>query len=182
MVGRFCESRRHSGLTSSALQFILEQSRQNRAPVSVPELKTRCRFLERTKIRSTIRHRDLVRVQFSNPRRMMSSQGSSTIPRAKLLSKHRPTRDHRLSSPQKSVGPDVNRSNRQWADLDQQETARTELLQSTAGRRENSRERTICTPREEATSTPVINRARCRGAIICPFAILKPIGANFSSK
>ena len=163
-------------------QTILAQPLQNRARVSVPKLKMRCCFPERTKIRSTIRHRDLARVQFSNPRQTMLSQGSSTILRAKRLSKHRPTRDRPLSSPQKSVGPDVNRSDRRWADLDQQETARTELLQPLPRRCENSRERTICTPRDEATSTPVINRARCSGAIICPFAIRKPIGANFSSK
>src|SRR4029077_6179575 len=114
-------------------QTTLAQSLQNHARVSVPKLKMRCCFPERTKIRSTIRHRDLARVQFSNPRQTMLSQGSSTILRAKRLSKHRPTRDRPLSSPQKSVGPDVNCSGRRWADLDQQETARTELLQPPRG-------------------------------------------------
>src|SRR6185436_15978208 len=114
--------------SASALQFILEQSQQNRARVSVPELKTRCRFPGQTKIRSTIHRRDSWRVQFSNPRQTMLSQESSIILRAKRLSTHRPTRDRPLSLPQKSVGPAVNCSVRRWADFDQQETARTELL------------------------------------------------------
>src|SRR5436309_9999472 len=92
--------------------FILEQSRQNRARISAPKLKTRCHSLARTKMRSTIRHRDLVRVQFSNPQRGTLSQGSSPILPAKPLSKRRSMRDCRLSYLQKSVAPDANRSNR----------------------------------------------------------------------
>src|SRR5258705_9824693 len=112
---------------------ILEQSRQNRARISDPKLKTRCHSLARTKMRSMILHRDLVHVQFSNPQRATLSQGSSPILPAKPPSKRRSMRDCRLSSPQKSAGPDGNRSNRSWAGLDQQETARTELLHSLRG-------------------------------------------------
>src|SRR4029077_6821467 len=93
-------------------QTTLAQSLQNHARVSVPKLKMRCCFPERTKIRSTIRHRDLARVQFSNPQRATLSQGSSPILPAKPPSKPRPMRDCCLSSPQKSVGPDGSRSNR----------------------------------------------------------------------